>query len=149
MPGLIKYLVFDIETAVDGKLVADLRYTGEGLSPREVQAELEQERGSTFIPHTFHVPVAVVVAKVTGDSRLADLVALDAPDNRPHVLTRDFWRGWERYKKPTLITFNGRTFDVPVLEMAAFRYGLSIPGWFNVSAKSFEQSRKRTPILIS
>ena len=29
------------------------------------------------------------------------------------------------------------------MELAAFRYGLSVPGWFNVTAKSFEQSRNR------
>jgi 3'-5' exonuclease len=29
------------------------------------------------------------------------------------------------------------------LELAAFRYGLSLPGWFNVDARSFEQTRNR------
>jgi predicted PolB exonuclease-like 3'-5' exonuclease len=29
------------------------------------------------------------------------------------------------------------------LELAAFRYGISVPGWFNVGAKSFEQYRNR------
>ena len=32
---------------------------------------------------------------------------------------------------------------MPVLELAAFRYGLSVPAWFNVDSKSFEQSRNR------
>jgi len=29
------------------------------------------------------------------------------------------------YRRPTLVSFNGRTFDVPLLELAAFRYGIS------------------------
>jgi predicted PolB exonuclease-like 3'-5' exonuclease len=29
------------------------------------------------------------------------------------------------------------------MELAAFRYGLSVPAWFNVDSKSFEQSRNR------
>jgi hypothetical protein len=29
------------------------------------------------------------------------------------------------------------------LELAAFRFGLSVPGWFNVEARSFEQARNR------
>ena len=32
---------------------------------------------------------------------------------------------------------------MPVMELAAFRYGLSVPAWFNVDSKSFEQSRNR------
>ncbi|HEY2838102.1 MAG TPA: 3'-5' exonuclease, partial [Pirellulales bacterium] len=27
--------------------------------------------------------------------------------------------------------------------LAAFRYGISLPGWFNIAAKSFEQARNR------
>jgi predicted PolB exonuclease-like 3'-5' exonuclease len=30
-----------------------------------------------------------------------------------------------------------------VLELAAYRYGLSVPAWFNVEARSYEQSRNR------
>ena len=58
-------------------------------------------------------------------------------------MVEHFWRGWEKYKQPTLVSFNGRTFDIPLLELSAFRFGLSIPGWFNLAAKSFEQHRNR------
>jgi len=80
---------------------------------------------------------------VARDFRLIDLVVLDAPEFRPHVITENFWRGWEKYRRPTLVTFNGRQFDVPLLELAAFRYGLSVPGWFSVAGKSFEHPRNR------
>ncbi len=32
---------------------------------------------------------------------------------------------------------------MPVLELAAYRYGYPLPGWFNVEARSFEQARNR------
>ena len=51
-------------------------------------------------------------------------MVLDEPQFRPHVITEHFWRGWEKYRRPTLVSFNGRTFDLPLLELAAFRYGL-------------------------
>ena len=51
------------------------------------------------------------------------MVVLDEPAFRPHVITENFWRGWERYHRPTLVSFNGRGFDLPLLELAAFRYG--------------------------
>ena len=77
------------------------------------------------------------------DFRLIDLVVLDEPEFRPHVITENFWRGWEKYRRPTLVSFNGRGFDLPLLELAAFRYGVSLPAWFNVGGKSFEQPRNR------
>ena len=108
-----------------------------------IVAELMEKYESDFIPYTFQVPVSIVVGKVSGDYRLIDLVVLDEPQFRPHVITEHFWRGWDKYRRPTLVSFNGRTFDLPLLELAAFRYGLSVPGWFNVAAKSFEQPRNR------
>jgi 3'-5' exonuclease len=70
-------------------------------------------------------------------------VVLDEPQFRPPVIVEHFWRGWEKYKRPTLVSFNGRSFDIPLLELSAFRFGLSIPGWFNLEAKTFEQHRNR------
>jgi hypothetical protein len=143
----VRYLVFDIESAADAALVARLRYTGESLEPAEAvrryRAELMEKYQSDFIPYTFQVPVSVAVAKIKADFRLADLVVLDEPEFRPHVITENFWRGWEKYRRPTLVSFNGRSFDLPLLELAAFRYGLSVPGWFQGGAKAFEQPRNR------
>ena len=135
----IAYLVFDLETVADGELVSRLQYPGELMDPAAAvaryRAELMAKNGSDFIPYTFQYPAAVAVAKVTADFRLVDLVALDEPQFRPHVMTEHFWRGWEHYRRPTLVSFNGRTFDIPLLELAAFRYGLSLPGWFAGAAK--------------
>lgn len=41
------------------------------------------------------------------------------------------------------MSFNGRSFDLPLLELAAFRYGLSVPNWFSIAARSYEQPRNR------
>ncbi len=143
----VKFLVFDVESVADGTLVAKVRYPGEGLAPSEAvqrfREELIEKTGSDFIPYTFQVPVSIVVAKVDAGYGLIDLVALDDPEFRSHVMTKHFWIGWEAYHRPTLVTFNGRTFDVPLLELAAFRYGLNVPGWFNVHDKSWEQHRGR------
>lgn len=143
----MRYLVFDVESVADGDLVSRLRYGNEQLPPQEAvnryRAELMEKYQSDFIPYTFQVPVSVVAAKVSDDYRLLDLVALDQPEFRPNVITDKFWRGWSAYRRPTLVSFNGRSFDMPLLELAAFRFGLSIPEWFNLTARSFEQPRNR------
>ncbi len=143
----VRYLVFDTESVADAPLVNELRYASEGISDdeavRRYRDELIEKYETDFIPYTYQIPVSVGVAKVAADFRLADLVTLDEPEYRPHVITENFWRGWEMYKRPTLVSFNGRTFDLPLLELAAFRYGISVPGWFNIGAKSWEQQRNR------
>ncbi len=130
----VSHLIFDVESVSDGELVAKIRYADQGLSAAEAieryQQELLEQRGTTFIPHTFQVPVAVVIAKVARDFRLIDIVSLDEPEFRSHVITEHFWRGWEAYHRPQWVTFNGRSFDIPVMELAAYRYGISLPHWF-------------------
>jgi 3'-5' exonuclease len=143
----VSYLAFDVESVADGQLVSRIRYPGEGLDAASAvdryRRELHEKYESDFIPYTFHVPVSVAVAKLAADYRLLDLSVLDEPAFRPHVLTEHFWRGWNQYRRPTLVSFNGRTFDLPLLELAAFRYGVSVSGWFNVTARTFEQFRNR------
>jgi 3'-5' exonuclease len=141
------YLIFDIEAIADGDLVSKIRYPGQGLAGPEAlaryRAELLAENGKDILPTTFMLPVSVAIAKVDAEYRLLDVVTLDAPQYRSHVITRLFWQGWNHYGRPTLVSFNGRGYDLPVLELAAFRYGYSVPAWFNMQARSFEQARNR------
>ena len=142
------FLVFDVESVADGELVAAIQYSREQkISP--VQA-IERYRGerlekydSDFIPYTFQKPVSVAVAKVNSRFELIDLVTLDDPEYRTPVIVENFWRGWQQYGQPTLVSFNGRGFDIPLLELAAFRYGIAVPNWFNLKDKSYDQKRNR------
>ena len=145
----VSYLVFDVEAVADGDLISKIRYPKDRPSPAEAIARYRQELvaergdGKDFIPYTFMLPISVAVAKLDPAFQLLDLTVLDAPAYRPHVITKRFWQGWTHYGRPTLVTFNGRGYDLPVLELAAFRYGYSLPQWFNVHDKSFEHSRYR------
>lgn len=143
----VRYLLFDVESVADGQLIADTRFPGQNLSAADAVSKFRQELlasgGRDFIPYTFHIPVAVVVAKVRADFALEDIVSLDQPMHRPHVIAKHFWAGWEMYDHPTWVTFNGRTFDLPLMEQAAFRYAIAVPNWFNLYGKSFEQNRNR------
>ena len=141
------YLIFDVEAVADGELVKNVRYSNDGLTSGEAisrfRKERTEEKGSDFLPPTFMLPISVVVGKVDASFRLFDVVALDEPHYHPKQITKKFWLGWRHYKRPTFVTFNGRNYDMPVLELAAFRYGLSLPDWFNVNARTYEQSRNR------
>ncbi len=100
----VQYLLFDVESVADGALIASSRYAGEGLSPEEALAKFRQElvitSGKDFIPYTYHLPVAIVIAKIRPDFSLIEIVSLDQPQHRPHVMTRHFWTGWESISDP-------------------------------------------------
>ena len=143
----VKFLIFDIETVGDGDLIQKIRFPEQVLTPREAvnryRQQLLDETGKDVLPLTFVLPVSVAIAKVAADYRLLELTVLDSPAFRPQEIVRRFWQGWQHYQRPTLVTFNGRGYDMPVMEVSAFRFGLSIPAWFNVDSRAFEQSRNR------
>jgi len=143
----VRYLVFDVESAADGALVGKIQFAGDQLEPatavRAYRDELLEKTGKDFIPYPFQFPIAIAAAKIADNFDLIDVVVLDEPEYRSHVMTEQFWRGWEVYKRPTLVTFNGRGFDLPLLELAAFRYGISIGGWLDTKVPNYQQPRYR------
>ena len=135
------FLVLDTESIPDGRLLSLVKYAAEDLSPaeaiRRAQAEARElsPKGSDFLPVSFQVPVAVCILRVAADFRLQALRCLDAPHFRPQRIVEEFWRGLAHYKsrsgnRAKLITFNGRGFDLPLLELAAFRYGCCASDYF-------------------
>ena len=143
----VSYLVFDVESVADGDLISKVRYPSESYDAAKAievyAAERLEQTGSEFIPYTYHVPISIAIIKLTVDFRIVDIVTLDSPEYRPHIITKHFWDGWKGYKMPTLVSFNGRTFDIPLLELAAYRFGISIPDWFNLNARTYDQKRNR------
>ena len=86
---------------------------------------------SSFVPCSFHVPVAIAVARLDSAFRLLKLAVLDAPHFRSRRMVELFWKGLATYPEATLVDFGGRSFDLPVLELSAFRYGIAVPEYFS------------------
>jgi predicted PolB exonuclease-like 3'-5' exonuclease len=124
------FLVLDTESIPDGRLISRAKYAEDNLTPEaaieRAQAEArEQSRdGSDFLPVTFQIPVAACVVRVAADFTIQAVTCLDAPQYRSEEIVKKFWLGVSRYKAK-LVTFNGRGFDLPLLELAAYRYGCS------------------------
>jgi len=129
------FLILDTESVPDGQLLGKVKYPGENLNPEEAIARAQTEAReasrdhSAFLPVTFQYPIAVCVLRVAADFSLQALACLDAPDFRPREIVRKFWLGVSKYR-PKLVTFNGRGFDIPLLELAAFRWGYSVRDHF-------------------
>ncbi len=143
----IKFFVFDCESVADGLAVKATRYPGSDMSPSDAIArfrqELLMESGRDFIPYTYHIPLLWLwprFVRITAWPRSYRWIIHSIARRLLHSI---FWTGWEMYGKPTLVTFNGRSFDVPLMELAAFRYGIKLPSWFNMQASAYQQHRNR------
>src|SRR5262249_36272675 len=125
------------------KLLSLVKYRDDTLPPEEAvrraQAEAREKSrdNSDFLPVTFQYPVAVCVLRVGNDFRLQALACLDAPHFRPREIVGAFWRGVGPYARAKLVTFNGRGFDLPLMELGAFRYGCSAMDYFQRSRNRF------------
>jgi predicted PolB exonuclease-like 3'-5' exonuclease len=138
------FLVVDTESVPDGKLLSAVKYAGENLTMEEAveraQAESRGQRGGDFTPVSFHVPVAACMVRVGPDFSLAGLKCLDEPHFRSREIVKQFWFGVSHYHsrdRAKLVTFNGRGFDMPLMELSAFRYGIPAGDHYHGSRNRF------------
>lgn len=120
MPGV---LVFDIETVPDPELASE--------APRP------ERDGIPKIPFNRVILAgAATLTELPRDSyRFEGLEILGGPE--PEILA-GFWKLAEDKK---LVSFNGRSFDLPVLEARSLRHGLALPWYFASDSVREDKSR--------
>jgi predicted PolB exonuclease-like 3'-5' exonuclease len=122
------FAVFDIETRIDKRLLNDVFHAGEKLGDDEAYGKLIGEGG--FPPLTLHVPISIAVGKVGDDHALHAVESLALANYSEERLCREFWDRAERFAG-CLVSFNGRQFDIPVMELQALRLGIPTPLHFS------------------
>ncbi len=131
---MIRYLAFDIETRVDKELVKQVYDPENALTLEQAYDKARDEilersgQQSDFFPLPFHIPIAVATLQADENYRIRALGCLGADRFSEAELVTRFWQLFENVQ--TLITFNGRGFDLPVLEIQALKHGLSLPRYF-------------------
>ncbi len=130
----MRFAVFDVETRIDKAMVRTVYFPHEGISEEEayrlVRERLLRERQSDFFPLAFHIPVSIAVGHVSEARALEAVETLGQGDYSEEGIVREFWQRVERFPG-VLVSFNGRNFDLPVLELQALRYGCPAPRYFN------------------
>jgi predicted PolB exonuclease-like 3'-5' exonuclease len=124
---MIPILVFDIETIPDA---AGLRKVWD-LAPEvsdDAVVELAMQRrrqatGSDFLP--VHLQRVVAVSCVLRSSEGLRIWSLGSPQDGERDIVQRFFDGIEKYT-PQLVSWNGSSFDLPVLHYRALIHG--IPG---------------------
>ncbi len=124
-------LVFDIETVPDTELGAQ-QLGMHDISAADVAKAMffnrMQETGNEFLPLYQHRVVAISVVLRSGSDSFAVWTLGDEDSDEAEQVQR-FFDGIERYK-PTLVSWNGSGFDLPVLHYRALRHGIRAPAYW-------------------
>ena len=136
----VDFAVFDIETRIEKQLLNRVFFPHQNISDDDAYARYREElssRGNDFFPLTLHMPISIVIGNVGDDHVLRGINMFGIPQDSEEDIVRKFWSWLEEFRG-CLVSFNGRRFDLPVLELAALRWGISAPRYFddNNSARS-------------
>jgi predicted PolB exonuclease-like 3'-5' exonuclease len=127
--------VFDIETIPDvaaGRRLYDL----DDLDDKNVgrvmfHKRAEESGGSEFLRHHLHRIVAISVVLRTPDKfKVWTLGEADSPEEE--ILTR-FFDGIDRFT-PTLVSWNGSGFDLPVIHYRSLLHGIQAPRYWDTGS---------------
>jgi len=135
----MRYSVVDIETRIEKTLVRAVYFPHAEISDAEAYERarqlLKEEQGNDFFPLSFHVPISIAVGQVNEERVLTTVEILQENDYSEAALIRAFWQRLERFPG-ALVTFNGRNFDLPVLELQALKYGCQAQRYFSGKARN-------------
>ena len=126
-------LVFDIETVPDAELGRRLGYVGDDAEvAAQMLAAQEAETGSSFLPLEQHRVVAISTLLRSGDQlQVWSVGAVDSPEDD---LVRRFFGGIDKLV-PTLVSWNGSGFDLPVLHYRMLRHGIASPTYWETGER--------------
>lgn len=123
-------MVFDIETIPDVEGGRRL-YGLDGLGDKEVASVMfhkrRQETGTEFLRH--HLQRIVAISVVLRSRDTVKVWSLGEPDAPESELIQRFFDGLERFT-PTLVSWNGGGFDLPVLHYRALVHGIAAPRYW-------------------
>ncbi|NWG75850.1 MAG: 3'-5' exonuclease, partial [Rubrivivax sp.] len=128
-------LVFDIETVPDtatGRRLYGLGDLGERDVARVMAVKRREQTGdSEFLRHHLHRIVAISAVLRSNDS--FRVWSLGDPGSDEADLVRRFFDGIDKYT-PTLVSWNGSGFDLPVLHYRALKHGIAAPRYWETGA---------------
>jgi hypothetical protein len=130
-----RLVTLDLETIPDEELVASID-GGSGRSYAEQLQGLVADRRkrtggrSDFLPLPFHRPVAACLLEAEEQDGLVEVVDVEAWTDRKEDEASFLDRLWGRLDRATVVTFHGRGFDLPVLELRSLKRRVPAPRWF-------------------
>jgi len=130
-----RLVTLDLETVPDEGLVAAVDGRPGRPYAEQLQRLLADRRARTggrsdFLPLPYHRPVAACLLEAVEDGGLITVTDLEAWTDRRDPEPAFLERAWARLEGATVVTFHGRGFDLPVLELRSLKLGVPAPAWF-------------------
>lgn len=149
--------VLDIETIPDTYLLAqNFGFDGDELTIcTHAFAHQAQKSGSEFLPIPFHriISVSSVLCDDFGhfikvgnfglkasEAYMQSTRDLQALNNLESGILRDFWE-WFNAKQPSIVSFNGRGFDMVALTLRAMRYHIQAGAYFEINNPQYNKNK--------
>ena len=125
-------LVFDIETIPDVETGRKLHHL-EGLSDEDTASALFALRrakvGNEFLPH--YLQKIVAISLVLSNASNLKVWSLGDEESDEKELIQRFFGGIDKHT-PTLVSWNGSGFDLPVLHYRALLHGIAAPTYWEM-----------------
>jgi len=125
------YLILDIETIPDGRLwIPPAVSTGavraaSGAMPSQTA---QTKKGRPFPPTYAHKVVVVGALWLDEDYRTRSLEVVGAGKTEAGIL--DALSRFIDDQRPVLVTYNGRSFDLPVIALRSLHHGVQLPWYY-------------------
>jgi len=134
MAGRIKYWVFDVESVPDGNLLhvtvhKDQKTPKDAIEAAKAEALRKSDNERDFIPLPYHLPIVCVVLGLDTSLTASELHVFIAQKFSPFNLVEQFW-DLVGDCEAKFVTYNGRSYDLPLMELMALRDGISVPHYF-------------------
>lgn len=134
-------MTLDLETVPDEALVSAV--DGEPNSPypeqlRRVVAARRARTGgrSDFLPLPYHRPVVACMLEAVAEGGLIQVSDAAVWTDRREPEARFLGQAWERLEGAGLVSFHGKGFDLPVLELRSLKHAVPTPSWFAAARRS-------------
>jgi len=124
--------VFDIETVPDvvsGRRLYDLDGLDDQQTASAMMALRREKTGSDFLP--LHLQRIVAISAVLRQKDRVMVWSLGDLDSTESEIIQRFFSGIDKYT-PTLVSWNGSGFDLPVLHYRSLLHGISAPRYWEV-----------------
>lgn len=132
--------VFDCETIPDTDLAkTQFNLSGDAKEVTQKAFEIyEAETGTTFLPIPYHQVVSISAVMANDFGAFEKVSSIEGEDEKSMI--QNFLNFIDKHN-PKLVSFNGRSFDIPMLMTRAMKYNLTCPAFFEKENKMLNKSK--------
>jgi predicted PolB exonuclease-like 3'-5' exonuclease len=137
----MRLVTLDLETVPDEDLVSAVDGEPGRPYPEQVQRLLAERRARTggrsdFLPLPYHRPVVACLLEAAESGGVVSLTDALVWTDRQSPEAAFLEEAWRRLDGASLVSFHGKAFDLPVLELRSLKHAVPTPAWMAASRRA-------------